>query len=179
MKRILDRYISRNYEEVRKYTEYFITKFKVNMSADVVINNSYLYVAEINDDTNDENKVKSYLLNTIKKQIQWSNSISHEQERVNANEIDIPNDANDEDDLNDKVQEEMRYQNHKAVVEIYRRTVPNRVKGIIFEAYFDKGYTTSRSMAKYFNIPDTSAYYYIRDIKEELNRIKNANKDRI
>jgi len=47
------------------------------MIADVVINNSYLYVADIDDDTSDENKVKSYLLNTIKKQIIWSTSISN------------------------------------------------------------------------------------------------------
>ena len=72
MKLILDRYISRHYDEVRTYTEYFLVKFKANMIADVVINNSYLYVAEISDDTKDENKVKSYLLNTIKKQIIWS-----------------------------------------------------------------------------------------------------------
>lgn len=149
------------------------------MTADVVINNSYLYVADIKDDTNDENKVKSYLLNTIKRQIQWSNSISNDQERVNANEIDIPNDSDDEDDLNHKIKEEMKYQNQKAFIEIYRRTVPNRIKSIIFEAYFDKGYTTSRSMAAYFNIPDTSAYYFIREIKQELNRIQDENQDRI
>ena len=69
------------------------------MIADVVINNSYLYVAEISDDTKDENKVKSYLLNTIKKQILWSTSISQIEERVGANELDIPNDCDDEEDL--------------------------------------------------------------------------------
>jgi hypothetical protein len=34
-------------------------------------------------------------------------------------------------------------------------------------------------MAKYFDIPVTSAHYYIRDIKHDLNRIKDENKSRI
>jgi hypothetical protein len=179
MKRILDRYISRHYDEVRTYTEYFLTKFKANMIADVVINNSYLYVAEISDDTKDENKVKSYLLNTIKKQIIWSTSISHLEERVNANEIDIPNDCDDEEDLDHKIREEKKYHNQKSCIEIYKREVKDRIKLIIFDAYYEKGYTTARSMAKYFDIPVTSAHYYIRDIKHDLNRIKDENKSRI
>ena len=179
MKQTLDRYISKHYDEVRTYTEYFLTKFKANMIADVVINNSYLYVAEISDDTKDENKVKSYLLNTIKKQIIWSTSISHLEERVNANEIDIPNDCDDEDDLNHKIREEKKYHNQKSCIEIYKREMKDRIKVIIFEAYYEKGYTTARSMAKYFDIPVTSAHYYIRDIKHDLNRIKDENKSRI
>ena len=179
MKQTLDRYISKHYDEVRTYTEYFLAKFKANMIADVVINNSYLYVSEINDNTKDENKVKSYLLNTIKKQILWSTSISHTEERVNANELDIPNDCDDEEDLNDKIREELKYHNQKSCIEIYKREVKDRIKLIIFEAYYEKGYITARSMAKYFNIPITSAHYFIRDIKQDLNRIKDENKSRI
>lgn len=176
MKTTLDRYISRHYDEVRTYTEYFLAKFKAKMIADVVINNSYLYVSEINDNTTDENKVKSYLLNTIKKQILWSTSISHTEERVNANELDIPNDCDDEEDLDHKIREELKYQNHKSCIEIYKREVKNRIKLIIFEAYYEKGYITARSMAKYFDIPITSAHYFIRDIKLDLKRIKDENK---
>ena len=179
MKATLDRYISRNYDEVKRYTEYFLSKFKSKMTTDLVINNSYLYVSEINDNTTDEDKVKSYLLNTIKRQILWSTSISNVQERVSANEIDIPNDSDDEHDLNHKIREELKYQNQKAFVEIYRRSISDRVKTIIFEAYFDKGYTTSRAMAAYFDIPDTSAYYFIKEIKQQLKRIQDENKDRI
>lgn len=179
MKATLDRYISRNYNEVWKYTEYFLTKMKVKIQADVVINNSYLHVIEINDNTTDEDKVKSYLLNTIKKQIMWSTSASHTQEKVRANEIDIPNDCEDEHDLNYKIKEELKYQNQKAYVEMYRRSLSDRVKVIIFEAYFDKGYTTSRAMAAYFDIPDTSAYYFIKEIKRELKRIQDENQERV
>lgn len=175
MKTTLDRYISRHYDEVRTYTEYFLTKYRINMDADVVINNSYLHVIEINDNTTDEGKVKSYLFNTIKKQILWSTSVSHTQERVRANDIDIPNDFDDGQDLDDKIREEMQYHDHKSCVEIYKRGMTDRIKVIIFEAYFDKGFSTARSMAKYFDIPVTSAHYFIRDIKLDLKRIKDEN----
>lgn len=175
MKAILDRYISRDYSEVWSYTEYLLTKMKVRIEADVVINNSYLHVAGIKDDTMDENKVKSYLLNTIKMQILWSTSVTQLQERVSANEIEIPNNFDDEEDLNDKIRQEQQYHNHKSCVEIYKRGMTDRIKVIIFEAYFDKGYSTARAMAKYFDIPVTSAHYFIRDIKNDLKRIRDEN----
>jgi hypothetical protein len=175
MKAILDHYISRNYSEVWSYTEYLLTKMKVRIEADVVINNSYLHVAGIKDDTMDENKVKSYLLNTIKMQILWSTSVTQLQERVSANEIEIPNNFDDEEDLNDKIRQEQQYHDHKSCVEIYKRGMTDRIKVIIFEAYFDKGYSTARAMAKYFDIPVTSAHYFIRDIKNDLKRIRDEN----
>lgn len=175
MKAILDRYISRDYSEVWSYTEYLLTKMKVRIEADVVINNSYLHVAGIKDDTMDENKVKSYLLNTIKMQILWSTSVTQLQERVSANEIEIPNNFDDDEDLNDKIRQEQQYHNHKSCVEIYKRGMTDRIKVIIFEAYFDKGYSTARAMAKYFDIPVTSAHYFIRDIKNDLKRIRDEN----
>lgn len=177
MKAILDRYISRDYSEVWSYTEYLLTKMKVRIEADVVINNSYLHVAGIKDDTMDENKVKSYLLNTIKMQILWSTSVTQLQERVSANEIEIPNNFDDEEDLNDKIRQEQQYHDHKSCVEIYKRGMTDRIKLIIFDAYYEKGYTTARAMAKYFDIPVTSAHYFIRDIKNDLKRIRDENQN--
>jgi hypothetical protein len=68
MKKALDRYISSNYAEVRAYTAYFLSKMGSYIDADTVINNSYLHVVNIDGDPD---KVKGYLLNTIKYQILW------------------------------------------------------------------------------------------------------------
>jgi len=77
--------------------------------------------------------------------------------------------------LNDKIRQEQQYHDHKSCVEIYKRGMTDRIKVIIFEAYFDKGYSTARAMAKYFDIPVTSAHYFIRDIKNDLKRIRDEN----
>lgn len=176
LKAILDKYINTNYSEIRKYTNYFLVRMNSTITADVVINNSYLYLVELKPDINTENEVKSYLLNTIKKQVIWSTSQSNKDEAVTAIEY-TNNETNDDSDLIYKIEQERKYQLHKSCIEIYRNTIEDRIKLIIFEAYYDKGYTTARAMGKYFNLPYVTAHYWIREIKEDLKRIKLENEN--
>jgi hypothetical protein len=176
LKAILDRYINTNYAEIRKYTNYFLVRMNSTITADVVINNAYLYLVDLNPDINTENEVKSYLLNTIKKQILWNTSQSNKDESVTAIEY-TNNETNDDSDLIYKIEQERKYQLHKSCIEIYRNTIQDRIKLIIFEAYYDKGYTTSRAMGKYFNLPYVTAHYWIKEIKEDLKRIKLENEN--
>ena len=176
LKAILDKYINTNYSEIRKYTNYFLVRMNSTITADVVINNSYLYLVELKPNINTENEVKSYLLNTIKKQILWNTSQSNKDESVTAIEY-TNNETNDDSDLIYKIEQERKYQLHKSCIEIYRNTIEDRIKLIIFEAYYDKGYTTARAMGKYFNLPYVTAQYWIREIKEDLKRIKLENEN--
>lgn len=176
LKTILDKYINTNYAEIRKYTNYFLVRMNSKINADVVINNSYLYLVKLNPNINTENEVKSYLLNTIKKQIIWSTSQSNNEELVTALEYE-PNETNDDSDLIYKIEQERKYQLYKSCIEIYRNTIKDRIKLIIFEAYYDKGYTTARAMGKYFDLPFTTAHYWIKEIKEDLKRIKLENEN--
>lgn len=176
LKTILDKYINTNYAEIRKYTNYFLVRMNSRINADVVINNSYLYLVKLNPNINTENEVKSYLLNTIKKQIIWSTSQSNNEELVTALEYE-PNETNDDSDLIYKIEQERKYQLYKSCIEIYRNTIKDRIKLIIFEAYYDKGYTTARAMGKYFDLPFTTAHYWIKEIKEDLKRIKIENEN--
>jgi hypothetical protein len=176
LKAIIDRYINTNYAEIRKYTNYFLVRMNSTITADVVINNSYLYLVKLNPDLNTENEVKSYLLNTIKKQIIWNTSQSNKEELVTAMEY-APNETNDDTDLIYKIEQERKYQLYKSCIEIYKNTITDRIKLIIFEAYYEKGYTTARAMGKYFDLPFTTAHYWIKEIKEDLKRIKQQNEN--
>ena len=176
LKAILDRYINTNYAEIRKYTNYFLVRMNSTITADVVINNAYLYLVDLIPDLNTENEIKSDLLNTIKKQILWNTSQSNKDESVTAIEY-TNNETNDDSDLIYKIEQERKYQLHKSCIEIYRNTIQDRIKLIIFEAYYDKGYTTSRAMGKYFNLPYVTAHYWIKEIKEDLKRIKLENEN--
>jgi len=69
MKATLDRYISSHYEELYRYTRYFCSKYNPKLTIDTVISNAYLHCLEINDNTEDVGKVKSYILNSIKRQV--------------------------------------------------------------------------------------------------------------
>ena len=168
MKRALDRYISSNYAEVRAYTAYFLSKMGSYIDADTVINNSYLHVVNIDGDPD---KVKAYLLNTIKYQILWSTSKSHRDDKITA--IEHPNtEPIDDDDLVHKLREDRAYSFNKGLIEIYRKEITDKIQLIVFEAYIDKGYITSRAMAIYFGITHTSAYYLIKELKQNINKLQ-------
>lgn len=168
MKRALDQYISSNYAEVRAYTAYFLSKMGSYIDADTVINNSYLHVVKIDGDPD---KVKGYLLNTIKYQVLWSTSKSHRDDRITAIE-DKSRDRIDDDDLVHKLREDRAYSFNKGLIEIYRKEIVDKVELIVFQAYIDKGYTTSRAMAIYFGITHTSAYYLIKELKQNINKLQ-------
>ncbi len=82
----------------------------------------------------------------------------------------------DDEDLNYKIAIEQQYQGWKSSVDIYRDGLTDNVKIAVAKAYFDKGLTTARSMAQYFNIPVTSAHYLISDIKNTLKSIRLVKK---
>lgn len=168
MKKALDLYISTYYPEVRAYTCYFLSKMGSYIDADTVINNSYLHVINIDGDPD---KVKGYLLNTIKYQVLWSTSKSHRDDRITAI-IDNSGDRTEDDELADKIREDRIYSFNKALIEIYRCEIKDQVQKIVFEAYIDKGYITSRAMATYFDITHTSAYYLIKDLKQNLHKLQ-------
>jgi len=168
MKKALDSYISSNYAEVRAYTAYFLSKMGSYIDADTVINNSYLHVVTIDGDPD---KVKAYLLNTIKYQVLWSTSKSNRDDKITA--IEHPNtEPVDDDDLMHKLREDKRYSFQKGLIEIYRKQITDKVELIVFEAYIDKGYITSRALATYFGITHTPAYYLIKELKQNINKLQ-------
>ncbi len=168
MKKALDSYISSNYAEVRAYTAYFLSKMGSYIDADTVINNSYLHVVTIDGDPGN---VKAYLLNTIKYQVLWSTSKSNRDDKITAIEHPLTEPV-DDDDLICKLREDKRYSFHKGLIEIYRKQITDKVELIVFEAYIDKGYITSRALATYFGITHTPAYYLIKELKQNINKLQ-------
>ena len=169
MKKALDSYISSNYAEVRAYTAYFLSKMGSYIDADTVINNSYLHVVTIDGDPD---KVKAYLLNTIKYQVLWSTSKSNRDDKITAIEHPLTEPV-DDDDLMHKLREDKRYSFQKGLIEIYRKQITDKVELIVFEAYIDKGYITSRALATYFGITHTPAYYLIKELKQKINKLQH------
>lgn len=177
MKASLDRYITRHYAELFRYARFFCSKYNPRLNPDVVINNAYLHVVSIQN-PGPSPDVKGLMMNSIKRQVMWQNLDTNRQERLLSSEIAIPDMMVDDTDLNDKINIEKEYHGWKSCVDIYRDSLTDNVKITVAKAYFDEGYTTARSMAKYFNIPNTSAHYLIAEIKTNLKTIQNENKSR-
>jgi len=178
IKKILDAYITANYSEVRTYTNYMLKRLMlskklnyINLKADTVINNAYLHVAGIEDHEADENKVKSYLLNTIKMQIWWPTSLSRKQDEVYSQEY-IATDKPEDDEISDKLKHEELINLRKACINTYLNELISPVEKRIADAYFTHKCQTSRAMADYFDIPRTSAYYMIKALKQRIKEIE-------
>lgn len=143
----------------------------INLKADTVINNAYLHVAGIDDHEADENKVKSYLLNTIKMQIWWPTSLSRKQDEVYSQEY-IATDKPEDDEITDKLRHEEIINLRKACINTYLNELISPVEKRIADAYFTHKCQTSRAMADYFDIPRTSAYYMIKALKQRIKEIE-------
>jgi hypothetical protein len=107
----------------------------INLKADTVINNAYLHVAGIDDHEADENKVKSYLLNTIKMQIWWPTSLSRKQDEVYSQEY-IATDKPEDDEITDKLKHEELINLRKACINTYLNELVSPVEKRIADAYF-------------------------------------------
>ena len=178
IKKILDAYITANYKEVRTETNYMLKRLMLskklkftNLKADTIINNAYLHVASMPDQEADENKVKSYLLNTIKMQIWWPTSLSRKQDEVYSQEY-IAKDKPEDDEITDKLKHEEIINLRKACINTYLNELISPVEKRIADAYFTHKCQTSRAMADYFDIPRTSAYYMIKALKQRIKEIE-------
>lgn len=178
IKRTLDAYITANYDEVRAYTNHMLMRLRrhlkrelIMIKADTIINNAYLHVASLEDHEADENKVKSYLLNTIKMQVWWPTSVSRKQDEMHSQEF-IPKDEADDSDIEHKVKIEEITNLRKACIAIYLDELVSPVEKRIAEAYFQHKCQTSKAMADYFDIPRTSAYYMIKALKTRIKEIE-------
>lgn len=169
MKDILDQYIQSNYVEVKKYTDYFISRSKLNLESEVVISNAYLKLIQINPDIKEDYEAKGYLFHLIKSEIIWNGTAS-KLELVNCLNVDQQKDE-EIDEYLINLAEEIKIQNYIATLELYKQTQTDRVKKIFFETYYDKGYNTVRSIAAHFNISSFAAHGLLTEIKEEIREL--------
>lgn len=174
MKLILDQYINSNYDEVLRYTKHFLKLLNIpsSIDADAVINNSYLHCIKVHIPDMTQDKAKSYLLNTIKYELIWTQGSRTKKDDIYKSQEHQGDDMDDTTDLEHKLMIEERHNFKKAIIEIYRSQQHDRIKRIIFEAYYDQGHSTQTALAKYFNINITSAYFLIREIKQNIKSIQ-------
>ena len=174
MKLILDQYINHHYDEVLKYTKHFLKVLNIpnSIDADAVINNAYIHCTKVHLPEMTQDKAKSYLLNTIKYELIWTQGSRTKRDDIYKSQEHQGDDIDDTTDLEHKIRLENEHNFKKAMVEIYRNNLDDRIKRIIFEAYYDKGHSTQTALAQYFDINSTSAYFLIREIKQNIKQIQ-------
>jgi hypothetical protein len=173
MKALLDNYIQNNYKEVNRYANYFLHRLKSKLDADTVINNAYLRTLQYKGIIVEQYEAKALLFESIKAEVLWNSE--SKKEIINSVESDYIPEVEDTD-LAEKIIQELRYNEQKNIVEIYRSQINDRVKLYFFQAYYDKGICTTRKIAEHFNISTASAHLLIVEMKEDIRRFENISK---
>lgn len=183
IKKTLDAYITANYDEVKAYTTYMLTRLRLSkkldlimLKADTIINNAYLHVATMEDHPATESQVKSYLLNTIKMQIWWPTSVSRKQDEIKSVEY-VPKDEPNDTEIDHKLAIEETIALRMSCIAIYLDEITNPVEKRIAEVYFKHKCQTSREMAEFFDVSRTSAYYMIKALKQRIKEIEYSYKN--
>lgn len=173
MKALLDKYISENYKEVNRYANYFITRLKSKLDADTIINNAYLQCLKVRTPIEFEYQAKAHLFQLIKCELLWNSE--SKKELINSVESDYIPEIEDTE-LHEKILLELRYNEQKNIVKIYRSQINDRVKLYFFEVYYDKGINTTRKIAEHFNISSASAHELIIEIKKGIRELESKYK---
>jgi hypothetical protein len=171
MKAILDKYIQRNYSEINRYTNYFLHRLKSKLDADTVINNAYIKSLGYKNVVTEEYEAKAILFQLIKCELLWNSD--SKKELITSVESDYVPEQEDTD-LQEKILYELKYNEQKTILELYRSQINDRVKQYFFEAYYDKQICTTRRIAEHFNISTASAHLLIVEMKDDIRRFKKT-----
>lgn len=173
MKKLLDKYITENYQEVNRYTHYFITRLKSKLDVDTVINNAYIQALKYKGSVEFEYQAKAVLFQLIKCELLWNSE--SKKELINSVEPDYLPEYEDTE-LHEKILFELRYNEQKTIIELYRSQLNDRVKLYFFEAYYDKQINTTRKIAEHFNISTASAHALINELKQGIRDLEHEYK---
>lgn len=182
MKRVLDKLLTDNYKEVERYTHYFLSRLKSNLDCDTVINNAYLSYIEhdIKGKTPTlEHEVKYYFSHLIKCELLWQSK--SKSEIITSVENDYISEVVDDENTN-AIIIELNINRYKAIIDIYRESLRDKVKLIYFDTFLrlskakEKAYTI-RELASHFDISVGTAHGMITEIKRELRELEQLLKN--
>lgn len=162
---LLNNYISNNYDEIKRYTLYFVGRLNSKHEVDTIINNAYIKATESKHQYKEEHEAKAMFLHLIKCELLWQSE--SRKEIINSVENEYI-----EDTIDDSLEDEIKFSDRLELLENYRSTIDDRIKLIFFETYYDKRLTTGRAIAKHFGISHTSAHLMIQDMLDSIKHFE-------
>lgn len=175
MKAILDNYLNNHYNEVERYTHYFLHRLKLNLDVSSVINNAYInYIDHQSQGKTPtiEHEVSYYFSHLIKCELLWTSETKKELITSVENHY-----LADEHIDSDSIIIDTTTKRRKIILEIYRNSLESKVKRIFFDTFIrlseQKGKPfTIRELANHFNISIGTAHNMVKDMRNEINEIQ-------
>lgn len=178
-KQDIDVYFTTNYNSIKKTTQSRLwCNKKGYIEPDVVINNCYIHIYENIDKIINTNTLESFIYKYITNESYWTNGKANKQEQLSHFELfDNYDTEDDQSDLNEKIEYEIKLQNQKYLLEAFYQSL-NRQDKNVYEMYFWKGKNTNRSLAAYLGISKGSAQKVLFEFRKQMQEfiLKNKNK---
>jgi hypothetical protein len=165
MIKLLNNYITKNYDDIRRYTLYFIGRLNSQHEVDTIINNAYIKASESKHIYKEEHEAKAMFLQLIKCELLWQSDSRKELINSVENEY-IP------DTIDDSLEDEIKFSERLELLENYRGKIDDKIKLIFFETYYYKRISTGRTIAKHFGISHTSAHFMINEMLESIKHFE-------
>lgn len=167
MTELLNRFIQNNYDEVSRYTRYFVARLNSQLDIDTIINNAYIKARESKYKCTEEHEVKAMFLHLIKCELLWKSK--SKDEIINSSENYYVEDIDE-----DTSEYEAQFMERLEILEKFRRQIDDRIKLIFFETYYDKRITTTRTIARHFGISASAAHYMITDMLDTIKQFEKT-----
>jgi HD-GYP domain-containing protein (c-di-GMP phosphodiesterase class II) len=158
LKSHLDSYISTNYEMLLSIANGLNKKNGRDYDPAILVSEAYEHVLNLIDRIDTTDTMQRYLIAKISMESRFRNSRTNRQQAVN--EIaEIPDTAieDDECELSKLDRRVQAYYNNA-----------DRIKQIMWEAYYIKGHSSCRKFAAYFNFSHATAHNLIKQLKKEV-----------
>lgn len=169
----IDLYFTKNYSNINALAKNIINQYNRNYESESLLNNGYIYLTSKMDEIPGIEDIQKWLITYIKNEIRWTNSQIGKEESIKYSEelTEKYDNIDEDDDIDDKVAAEMRYNEQKTILHQYRHEyLDDKLKQIIFDVYFIKGHSSSRKMAAHFgHRSHKNSWELIRDMKLDIN----------
>lgn len=178
MKKIIDKWVSNNYERMRLLAAARCTQYGRNIDPGVLVSNCYEYLISKKSQLTPD-KIESYAFQFINMQVIWLRSNTNKEELqttapfYKSLQYDYRILEAEADTIDEKIKEEEVYHERKAIIALYLEKVKNnKVQTRLLEVMLREKLLSSRKIAAHFNISHTGAWLLIKQLKGDIQQFK-------
>jgi hypothetical protein len=163
----IDTFITENYKFLHTIAKGMSYKRRRKYDAAILITEAYEHCLKHADKIQDENQLQRWLIAKMSFECNFSKSKTSTDNILQS--MEFVGDCYDNDnDLDYKLNSDLREMNAKGLIISYHIKQKDPVKRIFFEAYYIKGHSTVRSIAKHFNLSNAIAHQYIKQMQLDV-----------
>ena len=155
MKRLIDKFYTENYSILVSVAKRRITQMGKSIEAESVVSSSYLYVVG-KAETITEDEISKLAFGFICMELSLYNTQTNIKENLQSKEMIF---INEESNQNQDIILNIDIEGFELTLDRYE---------LILWSVYKRGYITKRDIAKHFNIDSSSAYNYIKSLKNKF-----------